>query len=264
MTTPSTAMPLAGQRPNLQRDLPAATAFAWLTAGWRDLVRDSRLSIAYGLAVFSVSIVIVAGLFWAGMDAVLFPALAGFMVVGPALAVGLYEKSRRLAEGRSITLAEMIFVRTASGQILFIGILLAGLFLLWLRAAVIIYALFFGWRAFPGLEHVAGMLFTSPSGLAMLAVGSAVGALFAAFSFAISVFAVPMLLDRRRDAFTAMGHSMALVWNNRPVMVAWGAIVLGLFLLSVATGLLALIIVFPLVGHGTWHAYLAMRGDAES
>lgn len=261
MTTPSTAMPLARQRPNLRRDLPASAALAWLAAGWNDLRRSPWLSIAYGLFLFVASVIIVAGLFLAGMDAVLFPVLAGFMVVGPALAVGLYEKSRRLADGRPIAFAEMLFVRTASGQILFIGLLLSGLLLLWLRAAVIIYALFFGWRAFPGLEHVAGMLFTTTSGLAMLVVGSLVGALFAAFSFAISVFAVPMLLDRRLDAFTAMGRSMALVWNNRPVMLAWGAVVLGLFVLSVATGLLALVIVFPLLGHGTWHAYLAMRGE---
>ena len=66
----------------------------------------------------------------------------------------------------------------------------------------------------------------------MLLVGGAVGALFAAFSFAISVFAIPMLLDERVDALTAMGTSMALVWNNLPVMLAWGAIVLRLFLLS--------------------------------
>ena len=94
-----------------------------------------------------------------------------------------------------------------------------------------------------------------PIGWAMLVVGSAVGGLFAAFSFAISVFSIPMLLDERVDAFTAMGTSMALVWNNLPVMLTWGAIVLGLFLLSLATGLLGLIVVFPVLGHATWHAY---------
>ena len=131
--------------------------------------------------------------------------------------------------------------------------------LLWMRAAVIVYALFFGLLPFPGLNHVAAVLFTTPTGWALLIVGSVVGALFAAFSFAISVFAVPMLLDENVDALTAMGTSMALVWNNLPVMLAWGAIVLLLFLLSLATGLLGLIVVFPLLGHGTWHAYRAIR-----
>ena len=68
-----------------------------------------------------------------------------------------------------------------------------------------------------------------------------------------------MLLDERIDALTAMGTSMALVWNNLPVMLAWGAIVLGLFLLGLATGLVGLIVVFPLLGHATWHAYRAIR-----
>jgi uncharacterized membrane protein len=93
----------------------------------------------------------------------------------------------------------------------------------------------------------------------MLLVGSVAGGLFAAFSFAISSFAIPMLLDERVDAFTAMGTSISLVWNNLPVMLAWGAIVLGLFLLSVVTGLLGLIVVFPLLGHATWHSYRAIR-----
>jgi len=103
------------------------------------------------------------------------------------------------------------------------------------------------------------MLFTTPVGWALLIVGSAVGALFASFSFAISAFSVPMMLEERVDALTAMGTSMQLVWNNLPVMLAWGLIVLALFAACLATGLLGLIVVFPLLGHGTWHAYRAIR-----
>jgi len=73
------------------------------------------------------------------------------------------------------------------------------------------------------------------------------------------VLAIPMLLEERVDALTAMGMSMALVWNNKPVMLTWGIIVLALFLFSLATGLLGLIIAFPVLGHGTWHAYRAIR-----
>ena len=92
----------------------------------------------------------------------------------------------------------------------------------------------------------------------MLIVGTAIGGLFAAFAFAISVFAVPMLLDRRVDALTAMGTSMKLVWNNLPPMIAWGAMVLLLFAVCVATGLIGMIVIFPLLGHATWHAYRAV------
>jgi uncharacterized membrane protein len=93
----------------------------------------------------------------------------------------------------------------------------------------------------------------------MLVVGTLVGGLFAAFGFAISVFSVPMLLDQRTDALTAMATSMAMVWNNLHPMIAWGAIVLALFVASVVTGLIGLIVIFPLLGHATWHAYRAIR-----
>lgn len=265
-TIPEVVPPLPHQNP-WARGLAPAAAFAWIAAGWRDLCVQPMISIAYGLLVFLVSAVIVGGLFALGWDYVLFPALAGFMVVGPILAIGLYEKSRRIAAGEPVTLAHSVFVEAKSGgQVLFTGVLLCLLMLLWMRAAVIIYALFFGLLPFPGLDHIAAMLFTAPVGWAMLVVGSVVGAIFAAFSFAISVFAIPMLLNERIDALTAMGSSMALVWNNLPVMLTWGALVLVLFLLSLATGLLGLIVVFPVLGHGTWHAYTAIaakRGASD-
>jgi uncharacterized membrane protein len=258
-TLPSVVPPLP--RENLYgRDLPAGAAFGWLGAGWKDLLVHPAPSLAYGFAVFLVSLAIVWGMIALGWDYILFPALAGFMVVGPVLAVGLYEKSRRLAAGEKVSLASMVFVELRSGaQILFIGVILCLLMLLWMRAAVIVYALFFGLRPFPGLDHIAAMLFTTPVGWAMLIVGSAIGGLFAAFSFAISAFSIPMLLDRRVDAFTAMGTSMAMVWNNLPVMVVWGAIVLALFAGSLALGLAGLVVAYPLLGHATWHAYRALR-----
>jgi uncharacterized membrane protein len=260
MTSPSSdtlARTLAESR---RRNLPPVAAFKWLGEGWRDLMVQPSLSLAYGFALFLVSIALIWVLFAFGLDYILFPLVAGFMVVGPLVAIGLYEKSRRIDERQRATLKDMLFVKAASGaQVLFIGVLLCLLMLLWMRAAVIIYALFFGLTPFPGLDHVASMLFTTHTGWAMLLVGMAVGGLFAAFSFAISVFAIPMLLHKRTDAFTAMGTSISLVWNNLQVMLVWGAIVLVLFLFCLFTGLLGMIVVFPLLGHATWRAYKAMR-----
>ncbi|WP_336813077.1 DUF2189 domain-containing protein [Bosea sp. MMO-172] len=251
------SLPLSAQR---RRNLPAGAALSWLGTGWRDLWRQPGPSLLYGLAVFAVSAIIVWGLFRLGLDYILFPALAGFMVMGPLLAIGLYQKSRAIELGEPVSLSRMIFVKAASGgQVWYTGAILSLLMLVWMRAAVIIYALFFGLRPFPGLHEVTAMLFGTPVGWAMLLVGTVVGGLFAAFSFAISAFAIPMLLDERVDAFTAMGTSISMVWRNLPVMLAWGAIVLALFLVSVATGLLGLIVVFPLLGHATWHSYRALR-----
>ena len=77
------------------------------------------------------------------------------------------------------------------------------------------------------------------------------------------IIAVPMLLTERTDALSALGISMAMVWNNLTVMLAWGAIVLALFLISIATGFLGFVIVFPVLGHATWHAYRAIRGEDQ-
>jgi uncharacterized membrane protein len=242
------------------RNLPAGSGFAWLKAGWDDLCATPGPSLAYGVGIFLLSTVLITGMIVLRWDYILFPALAGFMVVGPFLALGLYDKSRRLARGAPVSFARMIAPEIASrGQILFTGALLCLLMLVWMRAAVIVYALFFGVSTFPGLDHIAPMLFTTPTGWAMLIVGSLVGGLFAAFAFAISAFSIPMMLDRRVDALTAMGTSWALVIHNLPALLVWGAIVLVLSAFSIATGLLGLILVFPLLGHATWHAYEAVR-----
>ena len=244
----------------LARNLPWQTALGWLRQGWADLMTNPLPSLIYGVGVYLVSILVVWLLFRLELDYALFPALAGFMVIGPLVANGLYVKSRNLEQGRQTSLSEMLFVHPKSiVSTMFMGVILLLLFLVWNRAAVLLWALFFGVRPFPGMDEILPTLLHTPQGWTLIVVGGAVGALFAAFSFAISVFAVPMLLEERTDALSALGISMAMVWNNRPVMIAWGAIVLALFLLCIATGLLGLILVFPLLGHGTWHAYRALR-----
>lgn len=262
---PPVVPPVGATRTDWRRDVRPAAALFWLKAGWKDFAAQPGLSLAYGMLVFAVSVLIVGGLYRFGYDYILFPALSGFLAVGPLIAAGLYEKSRRSAEGLPVRLADMMFVTARSGgQILFVGILLCMLVLLWMRAAVFLYAIFFGLLPFPGLNDIVGILIGTPRGWALIVVGSLVGGLFAAFSFAISVFGIPMLLAERTDALTAMGQSMALVWNNRAVMLTWGAIVTGLSVLSLATGLLGLIVVFPVLGHATWHAYAAMRWKADA
>ena len=260
MTTIPPVVPPLPTEQRYARNLAPDAPLAWLREGWRDLVTRPGPSLLYGGFVFLLSASIVAGLIWLALDYALFPAIAGFLVFAPALAIGLYDKSRALERGEPVSLMHMLLPHArAGGQVLFTGALLCGIMLLWMRAAVIVYALFFGIRPFPGLDHIAPMLFTSPTGIAMLVVGSLIGGLFAAFSFAISAFSIPMMLDKRVDALTAMGTSWALVWNNLPVMLIWGALVLTLFLVSAATGFVGLIIVFPWLGHATWHAYRAVR-----
>lgn len=258
-TLPPVVPPLPRVSP-YARNLPTNSAAKWLRAGWHDLTRDPLPSLLYGLCVFLLSAAIIVGLVVLEWDFAIFPVLAGFLILAPALAIGLYDKSRSLEEGRPVSLRHMLMPHAQSGgQVLFTGAMLSGLMLLWMRAAVLIYALFFGVRPFPGLNHIVHMLFATPTGIAMLLVGSVVGGLFAAFAFAISAFSIPMMLTQRLDSLTAMGTSWALVWNNLPALLVWGAVVLALFALSVATGMIGLIVIFPWLGHATWHAWRAVR-----
>ena len=187
------------------RHLPATAAFKWLALGWRDLWTRPLPSLVYGLGVALLSLLVIVAMVNFGWVQILFPALSGFLVVGPLLATGLYEKSRRLEAGEKVTLWAMLFPRRGGGtHLFFVGAILLTLMLVWMRAAVLLYALFFGWRPFPGFDSVIEMLFTTPTGLAMLATGTAVGGLFAAFAFAISAFSIPMMLDP--PARCLLGH----------------------------------------------------------
>lgn len=245
------------------RHLPARAALYWLAAGWRDLRRAPGPSLAFGVFVTLLSWAVLAG-FWAvGLLYLALPAIAGFLIVGPFLALGLYEKSRRLAEGTPATLRAMILVRPASGaQLAYASLLLGLLVLFWLRAADLLYALFFGLGPVPAAGDAVLNVLASPRGWALLITGTTIGGLFAAFAFALSLFSVPMLMAERRDALTAMGLSLSTTIQNLGPCVAWGAIVAAGMALSAATGLVALIVVFPVLGHGTWHAWRAIAEDS--
>ncbi len=242
------------------RNLPPFAALQWLGAGWSDFRTNPLQSLGYGLAVFTLSVGVIWGLIAVGLPSLILPALSGFLVVGPLLAIGLYEKSRRLHAGQPVTLASMIVAHPRSGgQLVFAGLLLCLLVMLWLRAANLLYALFYGLLPFPGYDQILVQMLTTPRGWALILTGSAIGGMFAAFAMAISLFSIPMLLERKVDALTALGTSFALTTQNLRAVLPWGAIVVIGFALSAVTGLLGLIVIFPLLGHGTWHAWVALR-----
>ncbi len=252
-----TASPLA-------RHLPAGVALDWLRAGWRDLQDAPGPSLAYGVFLVIVSYAVLWILAAAGLLYLALPAISGFLIVGPFLALGLYEKSRRQSGGDSIALAQMVLVRPASaGQLAYAGLLLGLLVLFWLRAADLLYALFFGLTPFPGADEALINVLTTTRGWGLIGVGTLVGGLFAGFAFALSLFSVPMLMAEKRDALTAMGLSFAMTAQNIRPCLAWGVIVAAGMLLSLATGLLALAVVFPVLGHGTWHAWCSVSGPAR-
>lgn len=241
------------------RNLPAGAALGWLRAGWADLCAAPGPNLAYGGLVFLLSVAVIAGLWRLGMLYLALPAVAGFLIVGPFLALGLYEQSRLRAAGRAAGLVAMLTARPAAGgQVFHAGLILGLLVLFWLRAADLLYALFFGLAPFPGAQDALANVLLTPRGWGLLLVGGAVGALFAGLAFALSLFAIPMMLERRVDALTAMGLSFAMTMQNLPAALAWGAVVAAGLALCLATGLLALVVVFPVLGHGSWHLWRAV------
>jgi len=238
------------------RRLELDRPWAWLAAGWADIKRAPGVSLAYGAIFTVVSFAITAGVFFTGLEYLLFPLAAGFMLVGPMLAVGLYETSRRLETGEPVSLGTALFVATRSPiGLAFLGVTLMGLLLIWLRVAMLLLALFLGPTAFPPLADVVPMLLLTPEGVALLVVGTLCGAVLAAAVFAISVVSVPLLMEREIDFASAVLTSVQAVLSNPKPMLIWAWLVALLTGIGLATLYLGLIVTFPLVGYATWHAY---------
>ena len=239
--------------------ITADDPWVWIRAGWSDMGRAPLVSLSYGFGFSLISVLLVSGMFWLDASAVALAAAAGFMIVGPMLAVGMYEASRRLEGGRHVALFDVLFVSTRSpAQLAFMGIMLMGVFLVWMRVATLLFALFFGDSGFPPLPEFIPTLLLTPHGLGLLVVGSIVGAVLAVFTFAISAISVPLLMVRDVDAVTAVIASVEAVKKNFWPMMLWGWIIAFAMAFGIATLFIGMIFTFPLVGHATWHAYRAL------
>lgn len=229
----------------------------WLKHGWADLRANARISLVYGLFFTLLSWMIVFKL--GALDAgwAILPAIAGFTIVGPMVAMGLYEISRRHHAGEPVTLKSAFLVKTCEPvQVAFLGAALLFLFMVWLRVAALLYAIFFGRLGFPGFTESLALLLTV-NGLAMALVGSLFGAVFALAAFTLTAFSLPAFLTQHYDIFTAAIRSAAVIRYNPRVAAIWGLIITSLVAIGVATSFVGFIIIFPLLGHATWHAYRA-------
>lgn len=235
----------------------------WLEAGWADMRRVPGISLTYGFVFLLASLSLVGILLLAGLSALVPVLAAGFLLVGPMLAVGLYEASRRLEAGLPVQLSDVVFVSSRNvSQLALVGAMLAGAMLIWLQVAGWLFALFFGPIGIPPLSEFAPMLLLTPRGLAMLVIGTLAGGAIAFAVFAISAISVPLLLARDIDAVTAVSVSVRAVRRNFWTMLLWAWIVALLTAFGIATWFLGLAIIFPLLGHATWHAQRALAGEA--
>jgi uncharacterized membrane protein len=246
-------LPLAQRVNTLTMDDP----WAWLAAGWRDMMAAWPLSLGLGALFTLLGLCVTVGLWWADLTYLITSATAGFLLVSPALALGYYEISRRLELGEAPTLALTLSAWKANPlHILTIGVALIFLLMIWMRFAALIFAIFFPYVSMSWGSMLDQTLTTD--GLVFLAVGSAVGAVFAAIAFMCAAVSMPMMLDRKVDAVEAVLTSIVAVIRNWKVMALWAGLIVVFTESGLLTGLVGLAVTLPLIGHASWHAYRAV------
>ena len=239
------------------RTLSAADPLRWLQLGWSDFRRAPAIGLFYG------SCFMVMG--WALLKvyehapAYTLALSAGFLLMGPFLCLGMYRTSQRLEEGRSPDFGDSLLAwDTRTAQLGIFGFVLLVLEMLWGRATLVIFAV-----SFDGMPDFKGSLLAllDPDNIGFIVAWAAVGGVFATLIYAISVVAMPMILHRQTDAITAGLTSFRLVLAQPGVMAVWAALITSLVGLALLPWFLGLLVIGPVVGHASWHAYRAAVAD---
>jgi len=242
------------------REVSLTAAFGWIARGARDLRRAPQ-SLVFGLALAAMGWLLLK---LAGQGAVMIGLTTGFLLLGPFLATGIYALSQQLErrEAPRLVPAVVAWRRNPSGFLIF-GAVLALLLLAWTRVSVVLIALFF-MGGFPALGNLDDVLRLLMDQAVFVGLYLGIGLVFASLVFAVGVVSLPLMLDRRdTDAFVAVVTSLMVLGRNFPALLVWAALIVLLTAFGFATLGLGLIIVMPLLGHATWHAYRALVGPPE-
>lgn len=242
----------AARRPAIRR-VPALRPLQWLRDGWRDFMRHPGPSMVYGIIVtlggwLALSVALPHAEFFTS-------AVAGFVMVTPLIASGVYELSRQGEQGlRPGFMDSVRALRRNGNSIADVGIALLLMCLFWERVVAVMFALSYGGDMGSVTDFASKVLFSGDY-LGVVLAWVLSGALLASVVFAATAVGMPMVIDRDCDVVTAMLTSWRAVLGNLPAMAVWAALIVGLSLLSIFTALIGLVVVMPLLGHATWCAY---------
>ncbi len=228
-----------------------------LRLGWEDFKAMPSHAIFLCMIYPVIGLMLARAVFGHAVVPLLFPLAAGFALLGPFAALGLYELSSRRERGLEASAWDAFDVlRSPSfGAMLGLGTLLLALFVTWVATAQAIYIAVFGYEGAAGLSDFARRVLTTPQGWWLIIVGCGVGFLFALVALCISVISFPMMLDRHAGASEAMVTSLRVAAKNPVTIAAWGLIVAALLVLGSLPFFLGLAVVIPVLGHATWHLY---------
>ncbi len=238
-------------------EVDASDLRASLALGWRDFRRAPLYGLVFSAVYVLGGLLITFAMTTKGQVWWTLPASAGFPILGPFIACGFYEITRRLEAGeplRAGAIFGVIFRPKQNSGIPAMAAVIVVYFLFWNFLSHMIFALFLGNAVMTNVSSSLAV-FLSPEGLMMLGFGTLVGAAFATLLFSLTVVSLPMLLDREVDFVTAMLTSFALVQANPRIMLGWGALIGLCLFLGMLPGFLGLFVVLPLFGHASWHLY---------
>ena len=228
-----------------------------LREGWEDFKAVPSHAIILCVIYPILGLLLARATFGYAVIPLLFPLAAGFALLGPFAALGLYELSARRERGQEPSASDAIEVlRSPSfGAMLGLGTLLLALFVVWIATAQAIYVAVFGYGGATSATDFITRVLTTTQGWWLIVVGCGIGFLFALVALCISVVAFPLMLDRHASAGEAMSTSLRLAAQNPVTTAAWGLIVAALLVVGSLPFFLGLAVVIPLLGHATWHLY---------
>lgn len=228
-----------------------------LHAGLEDFKAKPSHYVFMGLIYPVAGIVLIAWSIGVALLPMIYPLMSGFALVGPILALGLYEISRRREMGEDTSWHHAFEVRhsPALPSIIAMSAFLVGLFVAWLVAAQWLYFLSFGDLAPASFLRFAADVMEAPGGWALIIWGNLIGFVFALVALATSIVAFPLMLDRKVSVAVAIETSLRVTIANPVPVLLWGLVVAIALLVGMATILVGLAVIVPILGHATWHLY---------